>query len=49
MTRRIQMKNLPTIKFYNSQGLQSLFWLFDHLFIRHGGSNIVHKSYITLL
>jgi hypothetical protein len=31
------------------QDLQSFFWLFGHLFIPHDGSNIIHKSYISLL
>jgi hypothetical protein len=31
------------------QDLQSLFWLFDHLFISHDGSNNMHKSYTSLL
>jgi hypothetical protein len=31
-----------------SQDLQSLFWLFDHLFISQDGSNNMHKSFTSL-
>jgi hypothetical protein len=38
-----QLKNSIT-----SQDLQSLFWLFGHLFISHDGSNNMHKTYTSL-
>jgi hypothetical protein len=31
-----------------SQDVQSLFWLFGHLFIPRIGSNIIHKSFTSL-
>ena len=42
-------KSCQLQSFITFRDLQSLFWLFGHLFIRHGRSNIVHKSYISLL
>jgi hypothetical protein len=35
--------------FITSQDLQSLFWLFGHLFTTHDDSNVIHKAYTSLL
>ena len=48
LTIWLQMKKLPATKFITSQDLQSLFWLFGHLFISHDGSNNMHKYYTSL-
>jgi hypothetical protein len=44
----ISMKNCQLQTCITSQDLQSLFWLFDHLFISHDGSNNMHKFYTSL-
>ena len=41
-----KLKSCQLQSFITFRDIQSLFWLFSHLFIRHGHSNIVHKSYI---
>jgi hypothetical protein len=41
-------KSCQLQNFITSQDLQSLFWLFGHLFISHDGSNNIYKSYTSL-
>ena len=41
-----QIKMLPTTKFHTHLKIYKVY--FGHLVIRHSGSNIIHKSYISL-
>jgi hypothetical protein len=42
-------KNFQLQNSITSQDLQSLFWLFGHLFISHDDSNIIQKTCTSLL